>query len=147
MKLLKLVLRVIAIAAFLIVGVVLVMFYSTRNEYYRRVNAQESLRYALEVAKASSAYYATTGRTPKSIDVLGILPEQPLQLAGLTFIEGTGVIRIRIADVPDDANLLDLIPTKGADGRLEYACHSVNIPVDVSPSGCKLRTEELGSGR
>ena len=111
------------------------------------MNAQESLRYALEVAKASSAHYAVNGLTPTSIDVLGKLSEQPLQLAGLTLIEGTGLIRIRVADVPDYANTLDLVPTKGADGRLEYACHSVNIPVDVSLSGCKLRTKELGSSR
>ena len=59
MQILKLLRSAITVAAFLIVGVVWVMFYSTRNEYCRRVNAQESLRYALEVAKASGAYCAT----------------------------------------------------------------------------------------
>ena len=114
----------------------LVWFYSIHTDFYRRANPQESLRYGLEVAKAVSAYKASKGHLPTSAGALENLPERPMQLADWTLDGATGLIRLRVAGAPADADTLDLVPAAGAGGVLAYACRSVNVPQKFLPREC-----------
>lgn len=115
----------------------LVWFYSFYTDFYRRVNAQESLRYGLEVAKAVTAYKVSKGQLPTRASALPTLPERPTQLADWTLDGATGLIRLRVADVPRDADTLDLLPAAGPSGQVVYSCRSLNIPDEFSPRECK----------
>jgi len=115
-----------------------VWFYSLQAEFYRRVNAQESLRYGLEVAKAVTAYKVSTGHLPPSATALATLPERPSQLANWTLDATTGLIRLRVADAPSGADTLELVPAAEPGGPLPvYACRSVDVPDEFSPGECK----------
>ncbi len=60
-----------------------------------------------------------------------------MQLVDWTLDGATGLIRLRVADAPADADTLDLVPVVGASGVLAYSCRSLNIPDEFSPRECK----------
>lgn len=118
-----------------------VWFYSVRSDYSRKKNVLVTFRYGLDVAKAVTAFKNSNGYMPPSATALKSLPLRPAQTADWTLDQGSGFIRLRVAEAPRDADTLELVPSTGPTGQLVYSCRSLNVPAKYSPQECK-GTEE-----
>lgn len=89
------------------------------------------------MAKTVSDFKHTHGYLPPSADALASLPERPKHLADWTFDGNTGLIRLRVADAPNDANTMELVAATGANGQLMYSCRSSSVPEEFAPHECR----------
>ena len=127
----KLVLTLTALMALM-----MAVLYPIQRDYYRRVYVQESLKHAVVLASAVQGFHQANQRFPASLDDLHALPDRPVEVQAIAIGRQTGIVRVHVADAPQDEDAFDLVPSLDTAGRITHACRSVNIPDEFLPRDC-----------
>ncbi|MCK0163793.1 pilin [Marinobacter sp. S6332] len=129
MKLIKTLLIIGFIAAFSVL-------YSTHNNFYQGVRAQESFRYAKKMAAAISSYYAIHTAYPANVSELVLDKKNGKYVGKTTLNSQNGVIKIQLAGETSNEGVLIFSPKVTYDSEISYTCRPLNVPSKYIPEEC-----------
>ena len=76
-----------------------------------------------------------TGLSTESVGK-SVKPSHCLAWQAIAIDRQTGIVRVHVADAPQDEDAFDLVPSLDTAGRITHACRSVNIPDEFLPRDC-----------
>lgn len=127
------------IKTLLIIGFIVAfsMLYSTHNNFYQGVRAQESFRYAKKMAAAISSYYAIHAAYPANVSELDLDKKNGEYVGKTTLNSQNGVIKIQLAGESSNEGVLIFSPKVVNGSKISYTpCHPLNVPSKYIPEEC-----------
>lgn len=138
--------RVVVSAIAFLAAIALFFGYSIHRDYYQRVRALESFKYAKAVAASSGEYFSRHSSYPARIEDLGLGKPDSSYVGRIDFDRQTGQVEIRLAGNSLDEGVLIFRPSGAGNAFPVYDCRSVDVPTEFVPVECVPKGDESGEG-
>lgn len=128
----------IVLAFFLIagIGVLAAIALPAYQDYTMRAKTAESLTYGRQVANEVGSYYQQNSRLPRSVEDVSSGFTKPRSLQKIELDPRNGVLTLHVS-VAAGGDSLQLVPSKGADGTIDWACRNVDMQKSYLPVQCR----------
>jgi Zn-dependent protease with chaperone function len=123
-----------------IIGILAAIAIPAYQDYIVRTQTAQAMGFGQVAAQQVASFYASNERLPRTLEEAGLEGALPPGVRQVAIDPGSGVVTLTMEKGPVAGKSLMMIPSVGADKRVQWRCASDDIPDKYLPVSCRQRS-------